>query len=136
MKVLVVEDYIESADALREFLAIQDYESRVAHSGGHALSLVENWCPDVVLLDVGLPDMSGWQVAMKIAELCSETPPVIIVVSAFEPDPDMLRAVGVRWYIKKPADLAVLRSLLEPIAKAAKLAEAKASQSPRPSSSS
>jgi DNA-binding response OmpR family regulator len=112
MRVLVVDDYIDTADFQRQLLKLDGHECRVAHSGAHALALVESWCPEVVLLDLALPDLSGWDVAKRIQAACKEPPPAIVVVSAFEPDPEMLRVTGLRWYLMKPVDTEVLRTLL------------------------
>lgn len=63
MRVLVVDDSRDTARMMRLLLAGEGHEVRIAHAGGEAIRLAESFRPDVVLLDMTLPDMSGAEVA-------------------------------------------------------------------------
>lgn len=110
MRVLIVEDSADTAESLRLMLGIWGHEPRIAGDGRSALEALDAWRTDVVLLDIGLPDMSGWDVAAAAAQHRSR--PVVIVLSGRDPDPRQ-RPPGVRWHVKKPVDPLVLRTLLE-----------------------
>lgn len=100
-KILVIED----EDAISNFIATtlksNDYAALIAESGKEALSLFLSHCPDVVLLDLGLPDMDGIDVLRQIREW-SAVP--IIVVSARGEEVDKVEALdlGADDYISKP----------------------------------
>jgi signal transduction histidine kinase/CheY-like chemotaxis protein len=65
-RVLVVEDNPDSAETLAELLQLWGHEVRVVHDGPTALDVVPSFAPDVVLLDIGLPGMDGYQVAARL----------------------------------------------------------------------
>jgi PAS domain S-box-containing protein len=65
-KVLVVDDNRDAAETLAQLLELFGHESATAHDGASALEQVREFGPEVVLLDIGLPDMSGYEVARRI----------------------------------------------------------------------
>ncbi len=64
-RVLVVDDYIDSADALAAFLANSGFDTRVAYNGCDALKIANEWRPDSVVLDIAMPGVSGLAVALR-----------------------------------------------------------------------
>ena len=66
MPVLVVDDNEDIADSLSELLRLVGYRTLVGRDGGQALQLAERERPHVVLLDIGLPDISGHEVARRL----------------------------------------------------------------------
>ena len=66
LRILVVDDNHDSALSLAMMLSIMGHETRTAHDGESAVSTAENFLPDVVLLDIGLPKLNGYEVAQKI----------------------------------------------------------------------
>src|ERR1700675_3513501 len=68
LRVLVVEDNIDAADSLSLLLRLYGHEVRVARTGPTALEMASASRPDVVLLDIGLPGMDGYQVARRLRE--------------------------------------------------------------------
>lgn len=100
-RVLVVEDDTELADLLVTWLGRADLEPRVATSGGDALRTLYDWRPDLVSLDVGLPQLDGWEVCSRIREL---TTVPILFVSARGSEEDRVRGLtlGADDYITKP----------------------------------
>ena len=65
-RVLVVDDNVDSAESLAALLAMQQHEVRIAHNGATALETAELFRPEVIVLDIGLPGMSGHDVARAI----------------------------------------------------------------------
>ena len=100
-KVLVVEDEKSISGFIRAILTANGFDVIVAHSGSEAYSMISSHCPDLVVLDLGLPDMDGVQVIQKI-RTWSNLP--IIVISARSEDNDKIEALdaGADDYLTKP----------------------------------
>lgn len=100
-RALVVEDDAEFAELLVLWLRRAGLEARVAADGSEALRAVYDWRPDVVSLDVGLPELDGWEVCARIREL---TTVPILFVSARGAEEDRVRGLrlGGDDYITKP----------------------------------
>jgi CheY-like chemotaxis protein len=64
--VLVVDDNADAAETLSQLLELMDHDPRTAHDGTAALARFEEFRPEVVLLDIGLPDIDGYEVARRI----------------------------------------------------------------------
>jgi CheY-like chemotaxis protein len=62
-RILVVEDSVDSAETMGELLRVWGHDVRLAHTGREALRVAREYRPQVVLLDIGLPDMDGYAVA-------------------------------------------------------------------------
>lgn len=101
VKVLIVEDEEAISNFISTTLKANDYSTLVAQSANEALSLFLSHVPEVVLLDLGLPDLDGVEVLRKIREW-SATP--VIVVSARSDESDKVEALdlGADDYIAKP----------------------------------
>jgi CheY-like chemotaxis protein len=115
MRVLVVEDDKDTATSLSMLLRLCGYEVRVAADGPSALRAVQANPPDVVLLDIGLPKMSGWQVARQIHEQCVWKRPLIIAITGYGMDRDRLRSqqAGIDLHFVKPVDPEQLKRVLD-----------------------
>jgi CheY-like chemotaxis protein len=105
LKILVVDDYVENVELLEELLTSSDYEVTTASDGDEALQRVEESHPDLILLDIMMPRMDGYQVceALRAKEDTKEIP--IIFVTAKTEVKDWTHAifnVGVNSYITKP----------------------------------
>jgi len=100
-RVLVVEDDAEFAALLVVWLERDGMETRLATGGADALRAVYEWRPDLVSLDVGLPQLDGWEVCTRIREL---TTVPILFVSALGAETDRVRGLrlGADDYITKP----------------------------------
>ena len=103
-KVLIVEDDRAICSFMRRVLEANGYESIIVGTGREALSMLTSHCPDVVILDLGLPDMDGVEIIKKIRSW-SNMP--IIVVSARSEDFDKVSALdaGADDYLTKPFDM-------------------------------
>ena len=67
-RILVVDDNRDAATSLAELLQLSGHEAEIAHDGLEALQMAQNLRPDVVLLDIGLPKLNGFEVARKIRQ--------------------------------------------------------------------
>lgn len=114
-RVLVVDDNVDAADTLRLLLEMQDLEVATAHDGASALAQALSWRPSVIVLDIGLPDMTGYDVARRLRESPGwEPPPLLIALTGWGQAKDRERAVqaGFDHHLTKPADPQQVTSLV------------------------
>ena len=83
-RVLLVDDNAAAAQTMAMLLSINGYDVTVAEDGGSALSQSATVTPDIILLDVGLPDMSGHEVAKRIRERGDARRPLIVALTGWE----------------------------------------------------
>lgn len=113
LSVLIVEDRADVAQSTAELLTLLGHSPRVARTGAEALAHATAAAPDVVILDLGLPDLDGWDVARALRSRTGPQP-VIVVVTARGTWADQIASadVGVDLHLVKPVDPAVLTKLL------------------------
>jgi CheY-like chemotaxis protein len=112
-RVLVVEDNTDAATMLRMVLELSGHLVEVAASGGEALTLGGTFGPEVVLCDIGLPDMDGYQVARGLrASLGSSA--LLVALTGYGQAEDQRRALeaGFDRHLTKPVDPFVLEQLV------------------------
>jgi signal transduction histidine kinase/ActR/RegA family two-component response regulator len=117
-RVLVVDDNLDAAESIAMLLRIWGQEVRVAHNGPEALGLAEQYQPQVVLLDIGLPGMNGYEVARHVRRLPQQNQTMLIAVTGYGQAEDRLRSedAGFDHHLTKPVDPAVLKRLLATLA--------------------
>jgi CheY-like chemotaxis protein len=115
-RILVVDDNVQAARALAVVLELWGHEVFIAHDGRAALEHVRRVHPQVVLLDIGLPGMDGFEVAAALRRESGQRGTRIISMSGLSREDDALRAVecGVELHLRKPVELSFLHSLLGP----------------------
>jgi signal transduction histidine kinase/ActR/RegA family two-component response regulator len=113
-RLLIVEDHPDVAESLALILRRDDHEVRIAHDGPAALRALSRFKPDVVLLDVGLPGMDGYQVARRMREEALESKLTIIALSGYGQTEDHSQSLqaGCDAHLVKPVHPNVLRSML------------------------
>ena len=113
-RVLLVDDNLDVAVMLATLLRGDGHEVEVAHDGPAALEAAKAWKPAVVLLDIGLPAMDGYQVARKLREREGGDQLLIIAITGYGQEPDRQKAkdAGFDHYLVKPVPMAKLRELL------------------------
>jgi signal transduction histidine kinase/ActR/RegA family two-component response regulator len=113
-RVLVVDDSHDAAESLAMLLSYLGADVHVAHDGPAALAALEQHHPDAILLDIGMPEMDGYEVARRIRRHREFGTVPVIALSGWgqEEDRRRSRAAGFDYHLVKPADLEVLRSLL------------------------
>jgi two-component system CheB/CheR fusion protein len=112
-QLLIVEDNADQAETLRLFLGTRGHRIAIAASGPAAIESARRLRPDVVLLDIGLPGVDGFEVARQI-KLEHGDAVRIIVVSAYGSDNDRRQSydAGCELHLVKPADPRFIESLL------------------------
>ena len=116
-RILVVDDNADAAGAVAMLLESEGHDVRTASTGTLALTEVTRWSPDVVLLDIGLPDMDGYEVARAITALPVSPAPLLIALSGYGRPDDLQQAreAGFAHHLLKPAEPAALFALLGPV---------------------
>ncbi|MGZ3447582.1 MAG: response regulator [Myxococcaceae bacterium] len=104
-RVLVVDDDPDILDALSEILEVEGYEVQRARNGREALQRLERGLPDLVLLDLMMPVMDGWEFARSLSPAAR---PPIIVLSADRNVSSRAREIGAVEWLAKPFELAQL----------------------------
>jgi CheY-like chemotaxis protein len=114
LKILVVDDNQDSALSMAMMLSIMGHETRTAHDGEAAVSTAQTFRPHVVLLDIGLPKLNGYEVAQQIRQHDWGTGMFLIAVTGWGQDEDRQRSeeVGLNLHMVKPVEPAVLEDLL------------------------
>jgi CheY-like chemotaxis protein len=117
LRVLIVDDNPATHQLLERYLAPHFYEVAHASSGADALQRVAETAPDIIILDVMMPSMDGWQVLRALTE-DPRTAGIPVVVCSVLKEPELAVSLGARVYLKKPVDrlelLATLASLRGP----------------------
>jgi PAS domain S-box-containing protein len=121
LKVLLIEDDVSTRDAMRWTLERQGAKIREAASGAEALSTLDNETPEVIVCDIGLPGMNGYELIGRVLECCQRQGRKAIpacAVSAHARDADRRRAIeaGFELYVAKPVSAEVLVEALEELA--------------------
>jgi CheY-like chemotaxis protein len=113
-RILVVDDNKDAADTLALLLRIVGHEVRTAYDGSTALELAAAQPPEVVLSDIGLPDMSGLEVARTIRQNIGLSGALLVALTGYGQDEDRRRSqeAGFNANLVKPVDLDALHDLL------------------------
>ena len=113
-RVVIVEDNEVAADSLRLLLSLHGYEARVAYTGPDGVRLAQDWPPDIVLCDIGLPGLDGYGVATALRQHPATAQARLIAVTAYGSEAARRRSqeVGFERHLVKPVDPGVLLELL------------------------
>ncbi len=113
-RVLIVDDNVDAAESLSMLLNTLGHDTRLAHDGEQALDVVQAFKPDVVLLDIGLPRVNGYEVARRIRRMSLGEGPHLIALTGWGQAEDRRRAkeAGFDHHVTKPVELSVLSGLL------------------------
>jgi CheY-like chemotaxis protein len=114
-RVLVVDDNVDSAESLAMLMKISGHEVEMAHDGLEAVDLSLAFRPDVILLDIGLPKLNGYEVARKIREQQAGKDIVLIALTGWGQEEDRRKSKesGFNAHIVKPVDFPELTKLLD-----------------------
>ncbi|HUP30869.1 MAG TPA: chemotaxis protein CheB [Usitatibacter sp.] len=109
-RVLIIDDNRDSADSLRLVFASAGHEVRIVYEGVPAVSEAVDFKPEVVILDIGLPDMDGYQVARDLRAHPQLRDLFIVAVTGFGRESDRARSIesGIDIHMTKPVDLDAL----------------------------
>jgi CheY-like chemotaxis protein len=113
-RILVADDNRDAAESLAMLLEMAGHEVRVAHHGQAALSLAQSFRPDTALLDIGMPDISGYEVAQSLRREPWGAKLLLVALTGWGQDGDKRRAVeaGFDHHLIKPVDPDLLAEMI------------------------
>ena len=113
-RVLVVDDNLDAAESLSMLLQIAGHEVRLAHDGPGALDAAAEFQPEMVLLDIGLPGLDGFEVARRLRSAAGTRNAVLVALTGYGEEEFRRRSteVGFDGHLVKPVDLQALEDLL------------------------
>ena len=114
LRILVADDNLDAAESLAMLLTLEGNETRTAHDGLEALDVAAAFRPDVILLDIGMPKLNGYEVCRRIRQQAWGKNMVVIALTGWGQEEDKRRslAAGVDYHLIKPVDHAALKKLL------------------------
>ena len=115
LRILVVDDHEDSAAMLAEVLGIMGYEARVAHDAPTALRVAAEFRPDVALLDIGLPQVNGYELAARVRGLPGLGELRLVAVTGYGHASDKVRSreAGFHHHLVKPIELDTLEAAVQ-----------------------
>jgi len=118
LRILVVDDNLDSAESLALLLQFGGHDVRMAHEGQAALDTAVAFLPHVVVLDIGLPKMDGYEVARRLRQQPAIMNSSLVALTGYGQDEDRQRSkdAGFDHHLVKPVDPTELQALLEVIA--------------------
>jgi CheY-like chemotaxis protein len=113
---MIVEDYRDTAEMLSMWARSAGHEVHVCYTGFQAEQAAPAYCPDVVLLDIGLPDINGWELADSLRSVSA----TIVAVTAYQTLEDRRKSqqAGIDFHLGKPVRRDQILGLLSQIAEA------------------
>jgi two-component system, chemotaxis family, CheB/CheR fusion protein len=113
-RILVVDDNVDAADTLAMLLKFVGHDVKVVHDGAAALKVTEQFHPQVVLLDIGMPRMDGYEVARRMRQQPGMDKAILMALTGYGQDEDRRRAweAGFDHHLTKPVSPVVLCELL------------------------
>lgn len=121
-RVLLADDDRDGARTLATLLELEGYQVRTVHGGQEALDAAREFAPDVVLLDIGMPKVSGYEAARRLRSRYGERCPVLIAITGWKQASDRILAslAGFDHHVAKPYAPADILTLLSKAAPAAR----------------
>jgi signal transduction histidine kinase len=116
LRVMVVDDNEDGAETMAMALQLHGYDVKVAHTGEAALDMAARFVPQVALLDIGLPDINGYELAKRLRSTAEGASMTLIASTGWgqEKDRQLAFDAGFDHHLTKPVDFAQLRLLLAP----------------------
>lgn len=113
-RILVVDDNVDSAESLASFLRMQSHSVRVAHTPTEAFVIIAEFQPEVIFLDIGLPEMNGYEVARRIRKAPEGRTTCLVAITGWggEKDKENAKAAGFNAHLTKPVDLEAIQALV------------------------
>ncbi|WP_160174741.1 hybrid sensor histidine kinase/response regulator [Caballeronia grimmiae] len=114
-RILVVDDNVDAADAMTALLELEGHEVRTVYSGEEAVEILSRYSPEVILLDLGLPGMSGLDVARHIRATPSMKDVTLVAITGWGQPQDRARTAdaGFDFHFTKPVDVGQLSQAIE-----------------------
>jgi CheY-like chemotaxis protein len=114
LRILLVDDRAAVVESAALLLTLFGHEVETAFGGREAIEAARLIKPDLIFLDIGLPDLDGWQVARQLRELHWDRPPLLIAVTAYDSEEAFRESqnAGFDHHVVKPANLTTLTDAL------------------------
>jgi CheY-like chemotaxis protein len=114
-RVLLIDDNIDAAESLAQLLALSGHDARIAADGVRGIALAEDFRPEVVFCDLGLPGMSGFEVARALRSKPCGRDIVLAALTGYGQPGDRERTAqaGFDAHLVKPVDPSVIESFLD-----------------------
>lgn len=114
VRIVVVDDHVDTAMMMSALLRLAGHEVEAAHDGQAAVLAVERFKPDVVLLDLGLPDMDGCEIARRLRQTPAGKDVLLIALTGYTQAEHVAatRQAGFDHHLTKPVDLSSVRRLI------------------------
>ena len=114
-RVLVVDDHVDAARMLELLLQCEGHETRIAHDGPSALKAIEEFNPEFVFLDIGMPGMSGYEIARTLRHSQNRRNIFLVALTGWGQPSDFQESkeAGFDLHLVKPLDTASVKRLLE-----------------------
>ncbi len=105
-RVLVVDDNLDAAESIAVYLRLEGHEVRTVSDGAQAVAIAQVFAPHVAVLDIGLPGMSGYELARRLGQSAREAPALLIALTGYGQKEDRVRSneAGFHHHFVKPAD--------------------------------
>ncbi len=118
LRILVVDDNVDAAETLQALLEMNDHAVSVANDGATALRLASEDLPQVVFLDIGLPDMSGHEAAEAMRRIPGMEDATLVALTGWGAEQDRRRSseAGFDHHLTKPADFTIVENLIRDVA--------------------
>jgi PAS domain S-box-containing protein len=118
LRVLVVDDNRDAADTMEQLLQSMGQEVSTVYDGAAAVLIAKTFKPELVFLDIGMPQMSGYEVAGALQSEDADIKPVMVAITGWGQDADKARAedAGFRYHFVKPMSIETLRTILTEVA--------------------
>lgn len=117
LRVLVVDDNVDAADSLGEMLQLLGHEVDVAYDGLQALQIAEDGGPQLILLDIGLPELDGYEIARRLRRTVGRTARLVALTGYGSDDAKRLSIeAGFDEHVVKPLDLETIQLILSRVA--------------------
>jgi CheY-like chemotaxis protein len=115
LHVLVVEDLTDTANSMALLLELWGYKPTLVYDGKKAMEIAPTLCPDVVFLDIGLPGISGYEIARQLRQSPATASALIVAITGYGRAEDIrcCKEAGIDLHILKPAGPEELKTLLE-----------------------
>jgi CheY-like chemotaxis protein len=117
LRILAIDDIADVADVLKMLLDLEGFETRVAYSGKAGLDIAKQFGPDVILCDIGLPEMDGHEIARRLRSDPQTAPATLIALTGWGTEGEVRRTreSGFDYHLVKPVDAGALLELLSRI---------------------
>jgi CheY-like chemotaxis protein len=115
LKILIVDDNVDAVGMFALLCQIDGHDVRTAVSGAEGLAAAQEFNPDAVFLDISLPDMTGYHVAMEMRLLPSLDKALLVAMTGYGDEEHQARSerAGFDYHVVKPADHALIKQILD-----------------------